>query len=500
MLLVVERLLQECDRVVANLIESWEEERDVERKLHDTANPYFPSLVATTQRKAAYVQDDDAPDPREIDKVLSEVAGIAGRWALFKRFLADRLREDIEKTSTNTPEPAERRTFSVPTTPTASQKDLNLSEEPVEALPRPEIVLINSCKCITLISTLLSKYYIPLETWYLRSVIDKAHRLSTVTASSDPPQTTTTPDDVFYILKLVLTRLLSTGSNECVEKMIETVVKPIVERDFAGVVRRKMEEIYATGAAGQGRSGVTGAAGREKQERENRNAFIIYLNDLDISASHMDTLIKSTLSSPIIQQSFADDEVQPAQAEFSSLSSLILRFKSILKWGIEQLFNQLTRPKLRSLVSDVYKDVSYVLDEDGYSTAEFQDVVRKRFIKAWEALVDGFKATFTEGNYAMFFSLAVEILVRPWEKHILGMKFSELGAIRFDKDLRSISTYLSSQTAFGDAREKFQRLQQLSTILNLDLEEDPDEFYTSSGINWKLSQNEVRVAAALRVS
>lgn len=51
---------------------------------------------------------------------------------------------------------------------------------------------------------------------------------------------------------------------------------------------------------------------------------------------------------------------------------------------------------------------------------------------------------------------------------MMGFKFTELGAIRFDRDLRAIIGYLSSQTAFGDAREKFLRLQQLSTILNLD--------------------------------
>jgi conserved oligomeric Golgi complex subunit 4 len=39
----------------------------------------------------------------------------------------------------------------------------------------------------------------------------------------------------------------------------------------------------------------------------------------------------------------------------------------------------------------VYKDVSYVLDDDAYALAEYQDVVRKRFVKAWESLVDGFK-------------------------------------------------------------------------------------------------------------
>lgn len=45
----------------------------------------------------------------------------------------------------------------------------------------------------------------------------------------------------------------------------------------------------------------------------------------------------------------------------------------------------------------------------------------------------------------------------------------QLGAIQFDRDMRSVLAYLSSQTAFGDAREKFQRLQQISTLLNLDI-------------------------------
>jgi conserved oligomeric Golgi complex subunit 4 len=80
------------------------------------------------------------------------------------------------------------------------------------------------------------------------------------------------------------------------------------------------------------------------------------------------------------------------------------------------------------------------------------------------------------------------MLVRPWEKFIMGMRFTEvahfilpihlvdlrlclnqLGAIRFDRDMRSVLGYLSSQTTFGDAREKFQRLQQISTLLNLDI-------------------------------
>lgn len=53
------------------------------------------------------------------------------------------------------------------------------------------------------------------------------------------------------------------------------------------------------------------------------------------------------------------------------------------------------RPRLRTLIPDVYKDVSYVLDEDGYAAAEYQDIVRKRFVKVWEGLTDGYKVSFT---------------------------------------------------------------------------------------------------------
>jgi len=36
--------------------------------------------------------DDETTDSKEIDRLLSEVAGLAGRWGLFGRFIIERLR------------------------------------------------------------------------------------------------------------------------------------------------------------------------------------------------------------------------------------------------------------------------------------------------------------------------------------------------------------------------------------------------------------------------
>lgn len=174
------------------------------------------------------------------------------------------------------------------------------------------------------------------------------------------------------------------------------------------------------------------------------------LNDLDVSASHMDRLVKDLLGAPAIPQTFPTGEVEAVRTSISSFSNMVPKFQSTLRVGVEQLFNQLLRPKLRTLLADVYKDVSYVLDDDAYAAAEYQDVVRKRFIKAWEGLAEGYKVrpwieremkaavnlihnffflaqdTLTENNYRLFFGLALDVLIRPWEKLVLGQKYNEV--------------------------------------------------------------------------
>ena len=102
----------------------------------------------------------------------------------------------------------------------------------------------------------------------------QAHRLSTPDMSQSPA-TTTTPDDVFYILKIVLSRLLSTGSVETVRRTIE-LLRDIIERDYAGMIKKKLDDVYRTaGNIGTGSRG-------ERGERESRSAFIVSCHRLGL--------------------------------------------------------------------------------------------------------------------------------------------------------------------------------------------------------------------------
>ncbi|KAK7693068.1 hypothetical protein QCA50_002633 [Cerrena zonata] len=485
---VLQRLLQESDRVVKDLIEGWEEERSMGRKMNEIANSTFHVLSGPPQiRKTASQMsagDDDLVDPREIDKVLTEVSAMAGRWSLFRKFLYNRLQDESEDEADNQEDGNNPDGESI----TPRQRRSIEKEETSSTLP-DVLQAVETSTSRKLVDDLLTKYYAPLEAWYTRTIVDKAHRLSSPDLTQSPI-VTTTPDDAFYILKVVLSRLLSTGNVDIVAKA-SSQLQEIMDRDYASVIKKKLDEVY--------RGGSTVSNSAIVREREMRQSFIILLNDLEVSSSHMERLIKELSGSTMITQNFLEQEEEAVKKSISGFNNLIPRFRSTLRAGIEQLFNQLLRPKLRTFIVDVYKDVSYTLDEDSYAAAEYNDIVRKRYIKAWENLVDGYKDTFTESNFRLFFGLALDVLVKPWEKYVLSIKYSELGAIRFDRDLRAITSYLSSQTAFGDVRDKFVRLQQISTLLNLDTEEDVEEFFNGSGIAWKLSEQEARIVAALRV-
>lgn len=155
--------------------------------------------------------------------------------------------------------------------PRASTQD---DEEEPEA-----IRAVEACATRQLMQDTLNSYYFPLEIWYTRTIIDKvflrrlhsclvndrwqAHSLSKPDFTQFP-SITTTPDDAFYILKIVLTRLLSTGNLNIVKKTSEAL-REVMDRDYAGVIKKKLDDVYRTGSSG---SSV-------RSEKESRQAFIV---------------------------------------------------------------------------------------------------------------------------------------------------------------------------------------------------------------------------------
>jgi hypothetical protein len=130
------------------------------------------------------------------------------------------------------------------------------------------------------IQNLLKVYYEPLETWFLRISIEKAHRLDSPETSSKP-HLSSILDDTFYLLKLVINRALSIGSIPTIKSMRMAVVE-IMERDYLNVIRKKMDGVYV-------QAGNLDRAERERRDRDQKSAFIV-------SSHHFELLGKELLS------------------------------------------------------------------------------------------------------------------------------------------------------------------------------------------------------------
>ena len=95
----------------------------------------------------------------------------------------------------------------------------------------------------------------------------------------DNPETSSKPhlsailDDTFYLLKLVINRVLSCGSLSTLNSM-RREISTVVENDYAGVIKRKMEGVYAA----QSGAGPEKGFERDRREKEQRQAFVVRYN------------------------------------------------------------------------------------------------------------------------------------------------------------------------------------------------------------------------------
>lgn len=94
--------------------------------------------------------------------------------------------------------------------------------------------------------------------------------MSSVDSSNQKP-VSTVPDDVFYVLKLILTRMLSAGNPNFVQTGLSSF-RSILEQYYIEKYKNKLDGAYI-----QDTHGVRG----EKLERESRQIFIVRIESFD---------------------------------------------------------------------------------------------------------------------------------------------------------------------------------------------------------------------------
>ncbi|DAA78940.1 TPA_exp: Uncharacterized protein A8136_2725 [Trichophyton benhamiae CBS 112371] len=455
---VVERLQVEADVQGGIILESWAEERHVDRKLTDIKSYAFTFLVqsflpaargAGTPRSNSPASwdtpqrnsEDEGVDMKEIDSILNEISIMLGRWSLYGRFLASKCKE-------------------------------NGDGDDDDELELPSF--LTGSPLAQKVDTKLLSPYNAMTTFFLRRSVEKAFQLDEPPVDltldlrkplvSNPPHITSVVDDIMYIVNKVIQQTLATAQRSAVTSVVPTIAR-VLGADFIGMVHRKMrDETHPRPVVPGGQPPPAMVV-----------SFLVLVNNLDVAVDYLERIVKRHMESTDTGADVTNDaSAQPrismlfpladdAQVVLSTLRSLSATFTSkaqdLIGDGIQVIFNNVLKSRLRPILADAFRDAEYQPPdgegEDGaygagpgaeddalmhHETGHHHGLVRQRFAAGWRDLMLPIARILTANTFDRLLGVTLTSLSRLLEKRLWSYhgRVNALGTTRLERDVTGI--------------------------------------------------------------
>ena len=340
--------------------------------------------------------------------------------------------------------------------------------------------------------------------------------------SSSPPYMSSAVDDVMYIVNQVVERALATSQRLVVSNVIPLITR-VLDSDFIGMIQRKMRDESYPKAAIQG-----------VLPPENLIiAFLVLINDLDIACDYVRKIVQSWMQIGEGASSNNDDSNLPTKSldslfpfeddashARSTLRSLQQSFEAkareLINDGIYVVFKNVVKPRLRPLLSEIFRDIDYQVNEpemeDANRSVERDEgvdqgsdgVMQYHFQRGWDALTKPIGRILTDGNFERVLSTIISYLAEVLEKRIWSYygRVSNLGAVRLERDIATLVNVVVRGGRYG-LRNAFVRCTQICLVMNME-EDEWAETQALTGtategddLEWKLDREERLRARAM---
>ncbi|GMG15937.1 unnamed protein product [Aspergillus oryzae] len=472
---VIERLQLEADVQGGIILDTWGDERHVDRKLTDIKSYAFTFLVQSflppqrsatprsnspATRDGASTAEDEGVDMKEVDGLLNEMAAPGEDDNLF--------------------------------TPPQFLKESTLSKKINDRLISP---------------------FNTMTTFFFRRTVEKAFQLDEQPTGltlnpqrplkADPPYITSAVDDIMYIVNKVLQQSLATSQITVVTNVVPTLSR-VLGSDFIGMTQRKMrDECYP-------RASVQGAQPPEHLIV----SFLVLVNNLDVAVDYIRRIVQThtetrkTTTGPDGQTEETDqlhslfpnnaDAKLAAQTLQALSSSFESKVNDLLSDGIQVVFNNVIKHRLRPILADAFRDIDYQpgddndptstsyheydRDEDADDNTSRAELVRPRFAASWTELLLPISRILTTSAFDRLLSITVAYLSRLLEKRLWSYqgRVNALGATRLERDVSGIASAAVDIGGTHGApgryrhRESFARCMQMTLIMGMDDDEWED--------------------------
>lgn len=502
MVRVIERLQAEADVQGGIVLDTWGDEKNVDRRLTDVRSYPFSFLVQSflpNQRPTGIprtgspavggaangrASEDEGVDMKEVDGLLNEMAVMLGRWSLYTRFLSGKCRVSPTRI------------------PVLQQAISKLFQDPEASPDEPLIMpdLIEKSALSRKISNRLKDPFNVMTTFFFRRSVEKAFQLDesptglslniSKPIDGNAPYMISAVDDVMYIVDTVLKRCISTSQRGVIESVIPAISR-VLGTDFVGMIQRKMRDESYPKPLVQG-----GFPPEDKII-----AFIVLINSLDVSNEYISRIVLSHVRSSERSAASHTKGVAPASAlkdifpyghdatfVSNSLNSLNTSFSSktneLISEGLQVMFNNVIKPRLRPVLSETFRDVDYSLtsedlteialqnDTDDDPQELLQDMVSHRFEHHWDALMKPIQRIMSASPFNTLLDQTAQYLARVLERRVWNYsgKMNALGATRMERDYGGIVGVIARGGKYG-LRDVFARVSQIAMLVNMDEEE-----------------------------
>ncbi|PQQ16053.1 conserved oligomeric Golgi complex subunit 4-like [Prunus yedoensis var. nudiflora] len=329
----------------------------------------------------------------------------------------------------------------------------------------------------------ITGFYVILEGFFMVENVRKAIRIDEHVPDS---LTTSMVDDVFYVLQSCLRRAISTLNISSVIAALSGV-SSLLSNEYHEALQQKMRE------PNLGAKLFLGGVGVQNTGTE----IATVLNNLDVSSEYV-LKLKHEIEEQCLEVFPAPVDGEKVKSCLSELGDMSNTFKQALNAGLEQLVATVA-PRLRPVLDHV-GTISYELSEAQYADNEVNDPWVQRLLHAVETNVAWLQPLMTANNYDSFVHLVLDFIVKRLEATMIQKRFSQLGGLQLDRDARALVSHFSSMTQ-RTVRDKFARLTQMATILNLEKVSEILDFWgeNSGPMTWRLTPAEVRRVLSLRV-
>lgn len=502
---VIERIQNEADAQGGIIVDTYFDDRHINRRLSEIKSYAFSFLVQSFMptgmgmgigmRSVSPAVPPDAGmtsagatsiNVQDIDTLLNECGVMIGRWSLYCKFLAVKWWSQA---------------------PTEFEED-GVTAKKIGATALKVPPFLPESKLYGKMNSRVATAFESMATFFFRRSVEKAFQLDEAPSLSHLPTepSVTSPlissaiDDVMYVLNAVLERTVSTGHPNLIRNVVANV-RRVLESDLVGMIQRKMRDESYPRAPATSNSNTPALPPNDKV-----NSFLILLNNLAVATEYIERIVETVVGTcgdgkVVSVFPFGDDHEQVIASLRALSHSFETRVKELLNDGVQVIYVQVVKPRLRPLLATAFKDATYMThgavgDDAEESLSQQQaDLVRLRFSYGWDAMMHPIRRILTEKNYSRLLAVTSEQLSGMLERRVWGMsgRVNELGAIQLERDVAGIISHVS-QGKWYFLRERFVRVAQLVMVLGMDESE-----LEAGGIEWVLTEDERRRAATIRV-